>query len=171
MLDFDIDKCLKVVPNKYDLILLAKSRAYEILAGSQPLVPKGVNEKPFFSVLKEISNNCFTYNELNDKARRMIRNQIFGIFTEQIKPSVDQFDDSSIFAKSFSGNSSSEKIELEDLLNETSGNSENYENNSNIKMIGSFENFDEESLSDFSDGLEIFENEDFRKSNNESSEE
>lgn len=171
MLDFDIDKCLKVVKNKYDLILLAKARAHEIFGGSQTMVEKSVNEKSFFSALKEISGMHFSYDYLDEKAKKMIKNEIFGIYTEQINASVDKFDDSSIFAKSFlSGENSDggEKIELEDLLGESNKNSEKYmDDSSAIKMIGSFENFDEENLSEFTDGLEIFENEDFKRNNEE----
>jgi DNA-directed RNA polymerase subunit omega len=172
MLGFNIDECLKIVKNKYNLILLARARASELLNGSQSFVEKNVNEKPFFTALKEISQKVFTYNDLDEKSKKLIKNEIFGIFVDQTKTSVDQFNDSSIFAKSFLKTEDSLK-EKESEINDLSGNSSNnsvkgYFDDSNIKMIGSFENLDQENLSDFTDGLEIFENENFE--NNQGSE-
>jgi DNA-directed RNA polymerase omega subunit len=166
MVNFDLDQCLKnVVRNKYEFILFAKARAYEIFDGSQSLVEKEMNEKPFFTSLKEISGMKFSYDDLNEKLNKLVKSEIFGIYADYSKSSVDQFDDSSIFAKSFlkSDENSKEKIELNDLLDSSSN---NFQNDHVIKMIGSFENIDEE-LSDFTDGLEIFENDDRPESFND----
>lgn len=163
MLGFNVDECLKIVKNKYNLILFARARANELLGGSQSLVEKNVNEKPFFTALKEISQKIFTYDDLDEKSKKLIKNEIFGIFVDQTKASVDQFNDSSIFAKSFlkTENSLKEENEFSDLSKNSSNFMKGYSDDSNIKMIGSFENIEQENLSDFTDGLEIFENENF----------
>lgn len=158
MVNFDLDRCLKIVPNKYELILLAKARANEIFAGSQSCVEKYAHEKPFFTALKEISENIYSYDDLNDKTMRTLKNEMFGIYAENSRTSIDKFDESSIFAQSFLGIDKQDQEQI-DFENISSGQDESsFENVTDV-----YEDILDENLMDFSDGNEIFENDDFDK--------
>ncbi len=155
MANFDLDLCLKTVNNKYELVLLAKARAFEILSGSNPLVKKQLNEKPFFTALKEISSGSFTYDDLQNKIKANIKNEILGIEPGLIKKSVDKFNESSIFAKSF--------IDEEDASSKKEDDNDKYDQdsymNNHLKMIGGFDDvINEENFEGFTNGLEIFGN-------------
>ena len=101
MVNFDLDYCLSIVPNRYELILFAKTRATEIFMGSDSLVKKYPNEKPFFSALREISSGCYQISELQERTIIDMKNSMFGIYADNIKSLSDKFDDNSVFAKVF----------------------------------------------------------------------
>jgi DNA-directed RNA polymerase omega subunit len=83
MVDFDLDNCLRFVENKYELVLLAKNRAMEILGGSsQQLIQKSPHEKAFFTALKEIESGAHNYSDLNDKLMTSIKNDITGVMIQ-----------------------------------------------------------------------------------------
>jgi DNA-directed RNA polymerase subunit omega len=168
-LGFDIDKCLKVVKNKYELILLAGARAKEIFNGSQAITKKESHEKSFITALKEISDLNFTYDELNEKSHKIIKQEVFGIQAEKIKKSVDEFDESSLFAKTFLQEDllleSNNNIDINEFIendknddkNKNHENSIEYEEMQSIKMIGgSFDDMDQENFKDFTDGMDLF---------------
>ena len=105
MVGFDLDSCLRFVNNKYELILLAKTRAMEILSGeSQPLVQKSLDEKSFFTALKEIEAGLLDYPAMSEKFMTSVKNEIVGILvnTESISDKEkNKFDEASIFAQIF----------------------------------------------------------------------
>jgi DNA-directed RNA polymerase omega subunit len=103
MTNFDLDKCLKIIPNKYELILLAKTRTDEIISGSSILTQKSANEKNFVSALNEISEGFHDYYSLNEKTMTKIRNEISGVSVQiqKDKNSNDKFDEDSLFAQIF----------------------------------------------------------------------
>ena len=100
---FDLDACLKVIPNRYELILLAKTRTDEILSGSSILTQKAPNEKNFVSALNEISSGLHDYYSLNEKTIAKIRNDICGVSVQihKDKSLADKFDEESLFAQIF----------------------------------------------------------------------
>lgn len=120
MVDFDLDDCLRIVPNKYELILLAKTRAIELFMGATPSVKKITNEKSHFTALKEIADGFYDYNSLNDKTLTSIKNSIFGISVNHVneKYSVDKFDETSLFAKNFDAKFSSEEEDFGETIEE-----------------------------------------------------
>lgn len=105
MVGFDLDSCLRFVNNKYELILLAKTRAIEILSGaSQPLIQKELDEKSFFTALKEIEGGLLDYSSMSEKFMTSVKNEIVGILvnTDSISDKEKkQFDETSIFAQIF----------------------------------------------------------------------
>ena len=103
MTNFDIDACLKVIPNRYELVLLAKTRTDEIISGSSIMTQKSPNEKNFVSALNEISNGLHDYYSLNEKTMTKIRNDISGVSVQinKDKTSTDKFDEESLFAQIF----------------------------------------------------------------------
>lgn len=52
-----IEDCLQVVPNRFELILLAASRARQLSRGAQPMIPASQAEgsKPGVIALREIA--------------------------------------------------------------------------------------------------------------------
>jgi DNA-directed RNA polymerase omega subunit len=104
-LHFDLDNCLRFIPNKYELILLAKCRALDIHVGnSQPLIQKTPNEKSFFTALKEIDSGFHNYDNLNDQFMLSIKNEVAGVLVQTEDISInekDKFDENSLFAQIF----------------------------------------------------------------------
>ena len=104
-LHFDLDNCLRFIPNKYELILLAKGRAIDIHTGnSQPLIQKTPNEKSFFTALKEIDSGLHNYDNLNDQFMLSIKNEVAGVLVQTEDISInekDRFDENSLFAQIF----------------------------------------------------------------------
>ncbi|MBF0162657.1 MAG: DNA-directed RNA polymerase subunit omega [Magnetococcales bacterium] len=49
-----IEDCLKYVPNRFDLVLLASKRARQLMAGSEPLLPIN-NDKVTVLALRELA--------------------------------------------------------------------------------------------------------------------
>jgi DNA-directed RNA polymerase subunit omega len=49
-----IDDCIKYIPNRFELTLVAAYRARQITTGSSPLI-EGVRDKPVVIALREIA--------------------------------------------------------------------------------------------------------------------
>ncbi len=54
-----VEDCLEHVDNRFDLVLLAASRARQIAQGADPLVP-AENDKPTVIALREIAENLIS---------------------------------------------------------------------------------------------------------------
>lgn len=104
MTNFDLDACLKIIPNKYELVLLAKTRTDEIVSGSSIMLQKSTNEKNFVTALREISDGFHDYYSLNEKTMTKIRNDISGVsvkINKEKDSTNDKFDEESLFAQIF----------------------------------------------------------------------
>ena len=54
MSEANVEKCLEVIPNCFDLVLLVSQRAKRLMLGEESLVPAG-NDKPNVVALREIA--------------------------------------------------------------------------------------------------------------------
>jgi DNA-directed RNA polymerase subunit omega len=52
----DTDKCVEMIGNRFNLVLVAVTRTREIKRGSKPLVDNINNSTPIVTALKEIEN-------------------------------------------------------------------------------------------------------------------
>ena len=70
-----IEKCLDVVPNKFDLTIYAMNRAKELLAGAEPMVSNNKTaKKQINQALLEIQENKIDIAELRDRIENNILN-------------------------------------------------------------------------------------------------
>lgn len=58
-----IEDCLKYVPNRFDLVLLASKRARQLMAGAEPLVPIN-NDKVTVIALRELAEGLLDLEAL-----------------------------------------------------------------------------------------------------------
>tara|TARA_B100000029_G_scaffold489341_1_gene547012 strand:+ start:366 stop:830 length:465 start_codon:yes stop_codon:yes gene_type:complete len=67
-----VEDCLQQVENQYDLVLLAKERTFQLISGSEPLVPKN-NDKRTVIALREIAEKKVSINDLEYSAVNKLR--------------------------------------------------------------------------------------------------
>ena len=54
-----VEDCLNVIPNRFDLVLMASKRARQLAKGADPMLPAG-DDKPTVLALREIAANKIT---------------------------------------------------------------------------------------------------------------
>jgi DNA-directed RNA polymerase subunit omega len=65
-----VEDCLKVVPNRFDLVLTATKRARQIAHGADPLVEES-NDKPTVVALREVATG-----KINPESVELIQAEI-----------------------------------------------------------------------------------------------
>ena len=65
-----VEDCLKNIPNRFDLILVASKRARQIARGAEPMVERE-NDKPTVLALREIAAGLVTKEILNQPEREL----------------------------------------------------------------------------------------------------
>lgn len=70
-----VEDCLDVVPNRFELIILAARRARQLHAGVEPMIDNTDNDKPTVLALREIAEgkvdeSLVSAVEKEEKARR-----------------------------------------------------------------------------------------------------
>lgn len=92
-----IENCLEVVPNKFELALLASNRAKSILAGSpSKLSDNDKYDKAAYISLKEIENKNVNLQEAREKLKEdILKDNLFikNITKKDLLKSEDNFDD------------------------------------------------------------------------------
>jgi DNA-directed RNA polymerase subunit omega len=64
-----VEDCLKVIPNRFDLVLFASKRARQLANGADPILPQE-NDKPTVLSLREIATGIITEDLLADVDRQ-----------------------------------------------------------------------------------------------------
>jgi len=67
-----VEDCLEKIENQYDLVLLAKERTSQLIAGDLPLVPEE-NDKKTVIALREIGEGKLALDNLEDSAVNKLR--------------------------------------------------------------------------------------------------
>lgn len=65
MAKITVEDCLEVVPNRFELTLMAANRTRELLKGATAIIDVKVGEKPAVTALREIASGKFTKEKLN----------------------------------------------------------------------------------------------------------
>ena len=65
-----VEDCLKVVPNRFDLVLTATKRARQIAHGAEPMVEES-NDKPTVVALREVATG-----KINPESVELIQAEI-----------------------------------------------------------------------------------------------
>ena len=91
MKDIYIEKCLEVVPNKFDLSLLAMNRAKSLMFGAKPTIDTTKYDKNSYVALVEIQEERVDLEELKEKVKESIKNRdIFVKNTDDRDYSLDE---------------------------------------------------------------------------------
>ena len=79
MSEVSLEKCLEVVPNRFELAVLIMNRAREILCGSKSKIETTkYTKKSVKKAMKEIEENDFELDELKSKIRKnLLVNRLF----------------------------------------------------------------------------------------------
>jgi DNA-directed RNA polymerase subunit omega len=72
-----VEDCLKVIPNRFELALIAVQRAKVLLNGSQPLYDTDKNEKSTIVALREIGDELLDVEQVKESIKEDIRNKKF----------------------------------------------------------------------------------------------
>ncbi len=70
-----VEDCVKVVPNRFELCLIASNRAKAILSGASTTLNR--KEKPSVIALREIANEVVDVNIIRDNIVNTIKNRNF----------------------------------------------------------------------------------------------
>jgi len=70
-----VEDCVKIVPNRFELCLIASNRAKAILSGANTTLNR--KEKPSVIALREIANEVVDVNIIRDNIVNTIKNRNF----------------------------------------------------------------------------------------------
>ena len=70
-----VEDCLENVENHYDLVLLAKERAFQLNSGATPQVPEDDDKRTVIS-LREIAENKISVKDLEETAIKKLRKHV-----------------------------------------------------------------------------------------------
>ena len=65
MAKITMEDCLEVVPNRFNLTIMAANRARELLRGEKAVIEVREGEKPSVTALREIASGRFTQEKLD----------------------------------------------------------------------------------------------------------
>lgn len=60
-----IEDCLAVIPNRFELTMIASNRARELTKGHAAIIPVKAGEKPSVIALREIASGKFSQDKLD----------------------------------------------------------------------------------------------------------
>ncbi len=83
-----VEDCVLVVPNRFELCLIASNRAKSILSGAQSEHIK-VGEKPSVLALREIADGTVEVDKIRNNIISGIRNRNFS-YTDSLNSSADK---------------------------------------------------------------------------------
>ncbi len=59
-----VEDCIRIFPNRFELVLVASRRARQLLRGMPPLLDDGETHKPTVQALKEIGEGLVTWDTI-----------------------------------------------------------------------------------------------------------
>jgi DNA-directed RNA polymerase subunit omega len=77
-----VEDCLKVVPNRFDLVLTATKRARQIAHGASPLVDEA-NDKPTVLALREVATGKIDQESVELIQAQIEAAQVFDVPEEE----------------------------------------------------------------------------------------
>lgn len=70
-----VEDCVQKVPNRFDLVLMAASRARQISAGEAPTVPEDNDKNPVIA-LREVAEETIVADELREAVIRSMQRHV-----------------------------------------------------------------------------------------------
>jgi DNA-directed RNA polymerase subunit omega len=110
MTDFSIEKCLSVIPNRFELVLVAIQRARELTNGATSLHEAEKGDKNTVIALSEISDRLLNVEDTQAEFRKGIKNQVLFRQNNLLEEHKKEFE--------LVSNDSSVKIDANSLFNE-----------------------------------------------------
>ncbi|HCU06147.1 MAG TPA: DNA-directed RNA polymerase subunit omega [Holosporales bacterium] len=80
-----VEDCIKLVPSRFELVLLATKRAREIAAGSALTVPRDHDKNPVVA-LREIASETINYEALKAS---LIKSLQYNLFSQTAEEDID----------------------------------------------------------------------------------
>lgn len=108
-----VEDCVTVVPNRFELCLIASNRAKSILSGAPTALDR--NEKPAVIALREIADNLVDIDVIKKNVTRTIKNHGLVevvLSSEEVVESIKEESESHIMLKD--NTFVSENIQVED---------------------------------------------------------
>ena len=94
-----IEDCLKIVPNRFELALIASYRAEQLMNGSPMLYKPKKQEKNTVIALREIGMGLLDVNEIRKEMREKLKTQsLFNNVRENTEEESDKEDDNDILS-------------------------------------------------------------------------
>lgn len=94
-----IEDCLKIVPNRFELALIASYRVEQLMNGSPMLYKPKKQEKNTVIALREIGMGLLDVNEIRKEMREKLKTQsLFNNVKENTEEESDKDDDSDILS-------------------------------------------------------------------------
>jgi DNA-directed RNA polymerase subunit omega len=84
-----VEDCVEVVPNRFELVLLAARRAREISAGSALTVDRDKDKNPVVG-LREIAEQTITLTQLRDNLVKSMQRHAFRDETEDLDTELEE---------------------------------------------------------------------------------
>ncbi len=78
-----VEDCVLVVPNRFELCLIASNRAKNIVSGSHTELAQS-GEKPAVIALREIGDNMLDIDAIRDNITSSIRNRTASVYSSEI---------------------------------------------------------------------------------------
>jgi DNA-directed RNA polymerase subunit omega len=76
-----VEDCIKIIPNRFRLVLLATYRARELSSGASPCVPRDNDKNPVIA-LREIADGAVTAEKLNERLLSYLGHQNCGFSSQ-----------------------------------------------------------------------------------------
>lgn len=96
-----VEDCVTVVPNRFELCLIASNRAKSILSGAPTTLDR--NEKPAVIALREIAEHLIDIDAVRRSVARTIRNrgliEVVGSSSDEVVESIQEESESNIELK------------------------------------------------------------------------
>ena len=70
-----VEDCLKIVPNRFELVLIASNRARELQEGAEPIIKLKEKEKNTVVALREIASGKFSEDKMAQLRRVRVRDK------------------------------------------------------------------------------------------------
>jgi DNA-directed RNA polymerase subunit omega len=76
-----VEDCMKVVPNRFKLVLLSTHRARELSSGTSPAVPRDNDKNPVIA-LREIADGAVATDKLEERLLSYLGHQSYGFSSQ-----------------------------------------------------------------------------------------
>lgn len=94
-----IEDCLKIVPNRFELALIASYRAEQLMNGSPMLYKPKKQEKNTVIALREIGMGLLDINKIREEMKEKLKTQsLFNNVKENTEEGSDKEDDNDILS-------------------------------------------------------------------------
>ena len=119
-----VEDCLEIVPNRFELVLLANYRARQLMNGSPVLYTTTKTEKNTVIALREIAANLLDVNIMKEEIRETLKRQ--SLFKNYDDSSNDTYNEEDVDADSISDE------DTDDVLNDDAMDKEDEEYYNNL---------------------------------------